>query len=249
MKITFMKKMEIMEAFLFNIAFTLLELLIVIAVIAILASIFLPALNSAREKVKQISCLGNMKQLNLGMNYYANDNNSWLPEYPSDSSAIDCWDTRIAEYVNYKKYHENDVVWGSSPVFHCPSGKTATSTTSTVLNTASRGYAMNQYVAKNTENNGRLYTNYKYNSKVMILGEIWSSLSREFGVLGSRTNGEYLSYSQEQYLAWRHKSEMNFIRKDSSGASSKMGTSLKGENIVWLINTDERYYKNGVLCD
>jgi len=58
--------------------FTLLELLIVIAVIAILAGLLLPALNSAREKGTAISCTGNMRQVMQGAQLYADDNQDWF---------------------------------------------------------------------------------------------------------------------------------------------------------------------------
>lgn len=53
--------------------FTLIELLIVIAIIAILAGMLLPALNQARERGKQAACLNNMRQMGLTMNLYAED--------------------------------------------------------------------------------------------------------------------------------------------------------------------------------
>lgn len=62
-----------------RIQFTLIELLIVIAIIAILAGMLLPALNAVRAKAFQTSCLGNMRQVSMTMIMYAGDFKEWLP--------------------------------------------------------------------------------------------------------------------------------------------------------------------------
>jgi len=60
-------------------SFTLIELLVVVAIIAVLVAMLLPALAQARETARKTLCLGNLRQMVLGMSGYAQGNNGWMP--------------------------------------------------------------------------------------------------------------------------------------------------------------------------
>ncbi len=58
--------------------FTLIEMLVVIAIIALLASILVPAVSKARIKASGLKCISNLRTLQLGNQMYANDHNGWF---------------------------------------------------------------------------------------------------------------------------------------------------------------------------
>ncbi len=65
--------------------FTLIELLVVVAIIAILASLLLPALSSAKERSRRAACLNNVHQFILVSHLYAGDNEDKLPAAGTDA--------------------------------------------------------------------------------------------------------------------------------------------------------------------
>jgi prepilin-type N-terminal cleavage/methylation domain-containing protein/prepilin-type processing-associated H-X9-DG protein len=130
--------------------FTLIELLVVIAIIAILAAMLLPALSKAKQKAQGIGCVNNLRQLVLGYQMYAQDNN----EAASPSSAysnVPCWCDGDLTIWSQCTGNAGDQILQSSPtfsylkskaVFHCPTDHAGLSTPSGVL-LRNRSYSVN----------------------------------------------------------------------------------------------------------
>lgn len=68
--------------------FSLVELLVVLAVIGILAALLLPALSRSKQKVQGVTCLNNGRQMLLGLTMYVGDSNDLFPPNPDDGNTI-----------------------------------------------------------------------------------------------------------------------------------------------------------------
>ena len=118
-------------------AFTLVELLVVIGIIAVLISILLPTLRGVRRQANQLQCSSNMRQLSMAMLMYIQDNKGRLPaaEFSTISGAYPYgwwWPNELVrgKYINapglsvYKKPNSatTDKKFNRNNVFRCPEG-------------------------------------------------------------------------------------------------------------------------------
>lgn len=103
-------------------AFTLVELLVVIAIIALLIAMLLPALNKARDQAKTLQCASNLRQIGQAMAMYQNDwkgyllvTMPWYPDGTPNGSDAHYYATGWLGFLHYKGYMKN------VQVTRCPS--------------------------------------------------------------------------------------------------------------------------------
>jgi prepilin-type N-terminal cleavage/methylation domain-containing protein len=132
---------------------TLIEMLVVIAIIALLAALLLPSLSGAKANTKQVACLSNLRQLELAFQMYAADNGGALPQNVAFEPQFNpSFGTNSWVYGNMK--NESDAtnallitigkLFSYTPqplTYHCPADTTVGEGRSRV-----RSYAMNSWI-------------------------------------------------------------------------------------------------------
>lgn len=102
--------------------FTLVELLVVIAVIAVLSSLLLPALGKARGTARSILCKNNLKQVSVLMDFYRQDYNDYQPALFDNPGMMNTyWVYKLVSYLDPQFSWSNNSKAGR--VLICPDGE------------------------------------------------------------------------------------------------------------------------------
>jgi prepilin-type N-terminal cleavage/methylation domain-containing protein len=112
-------------------AFTLVELLVVLTLIALLAGLLLPSLSRAKDSARSAQCVTNLRQWGLAYRQYADDNHDYLPRRGQGVKALDQidrpddWFNALPPYLKLPSYQElftngQRLVAGAHSVFVCP---------------------------------------------------------------------------------------------------------------------------------
>ncbi|MEO0299950.1 MAG: prepilin-type N-terminal cleavage/methylation domain-containing protein [candidate division WOR-3 bacterium] len=206
--------------------FTLIELLVVVAIIAILAAILLPVLSKAREKARQTTCIGNLKQIGLAYLMYVQD---WEYGTPGYTAGIGSWPAFLSSYLNIKKLpvwpeYYKAIEWAK---LRCPSLKQSQKANIYFFYGINSSLASTNLSAKYGMNTSK--KKLRDISKVILFGDS--------GPIGYEGEWTYIGYAFEYRIDMRHTNGFNVCYLDAHAEWIKNPDfNSFGSGYVWPTN-------------
>jgi prepilin-type processing-associated H-X9-DG protein/prepilin-type N-terminal cleavage/methylation domain-containing protein len=240
-------------------AFTLVELLVVIGIIALLISILLPALSKARNSAKTMACLSNLRQLGQATAMYAGENKQYLP-YPTTTLGEQClWFNALDPYLqatedhsdrtgvaagrNYKKYKQCEVY----DSFDGGKFSGAQDTTKEF----SRTFKMNSLLRHNDPVSQAKITEVRQNSEFVLFGD-GVSLDLTGPIDSQWENGQFsmeVNDITQANPALRHNGGANILFVDGHASNTVLKTITKNlrspQNAMTVKSWESEYVDSG----
>lgn len=227
-----------------NQSFTLVEILVVIAIIGLLAGIGVPVINGAMRKAKSGACLSNLRQIGTATLAYAADNSGLLPD-GTDNNGSPVWASNLATLMSMDPTKKKNA-------FVCPGCAKPVGDAGANQIAVTYGFH-GGLVPKGVPNTNRLSTVARP-SQVILVADVcqdpanngWSPyLIEEPAVIKSQSGGRGgtdlslpistandVDSGENKWMRYRHDGKVNAVMCDGHAESFKKGTVLN-RNVIF----------------
>ena len=225
--------------------FTLIELLIVIALIAILMGLLLPALNGAKKKAQAISCTGNLKQIGTGLISYLGDYDDHVPPVIWSGGYQHNWPLILAPYTGFSGKAGNAKPW-NPPIHYCPSSLPSTTEAET-----GRMMSVGWNFGLRKALDSHKITEVQQINRAMIIADAKGSTEEDrVGNIPFTLELPIQVYIQDNMdkISYRHSGRINALRMDGGIQSClpfPVGTAQYPLNMIPVYYSAKNYFLNG----
>lgn len=239
-------------------AFTLVELLVVVAIIVVLVTLLLPVLARAKGSARRIDCLSRHKQWAIAFHEYAADNEGWLPRegyhangevywnnwaQVQSTSSKEVWYNSLPAYLSlrpassYAKPAERSSFYERNSFFHCASARFPKVASSVGYQIALFSIAMNSQLIENTEVPTIKLERVRNTASTVLMLDNLLEEEEPVVLLQSRDNlGQPAAYAN-RFAGKRHGTSGNvtFIDGHAETVAGTRVVETAGDNAGWAI--------------